>query len=290
MFFVISGYFLGQKLYVNNDKKVVTKKYLERIAKLFLLWFVLYFPALVARGIIDYKGQNLAFSILSIVQEIIFKCPAYLWYLVALMVGVYPAVYLYQKNKAIALSLATILYVIGCFGNTYLYLPGFSNIWEPYLCVFLTTRNGIFFAFPFLTLGIFLYGKKTEALTRRNKIIGTFLAWLIFATEVSYASEWFHSGNDCSMYFSMPVVVVFIFGLCKDARINIEKRWTLLLRKLSTWIYCSQYFFITACAFITSKIFNSVNNLVLWVIITTFDILAFCIMHKFIPKLENVLV
>lgn len=290
IFLVISGFFLGQKLSDNKlSAGAIAKNYLSRIMKLFLIWFILYLPAIIARGIIDYEGKAWTVKAVLIIQEILFKCPAYLWYLVALMIAVYPAVCLYQKNKYVALVLAAVLYVLGCLGNTYLYIPMMSEMWGPYLNIFLTTRNGIFFALPYLVLGIFLYDTGGGCRSRKILMLGSIVSWSIFATEVSLASGWFHKGGDCSMYFTMPTVTVFIFWLFKDMKFEMDRRWGSILRRCSTWIYCSQYFFITACLFVASRFLGVSNGLLVWAMVVIFDIIGFAFVHRVFPRLECVL-
>lgn len=290
IFFVISGYFLGQKINDSSlDTDAIAKRYLSRITKLFSIWFILYLPAIIARGIINNEGKTWTLKVLLIVQEILFKCPAYLWYLVALIVAIYPAVYLYQRNKYVSLILAAALYILGCLGNTYLYVPVFSEIWDPYLNIFLTTRNGVFFAFPYLTLGIFLYGMSGGCKSGKMLVLGSIASWMIFAAEVSLASGWFQKGGDCSMYFSMPLVVVILFWIFKDLKIKLDRSLASFLRRISTWIYCSQYFFITATLFVASRFLGVTNELLLWAMVVVFDIIAFMLIHKFLPKLEQIL-
>lgn len=288
IFFVVSGYFLGKKIEDNSlDTDAIAKRYMLRTTKLFLIWFLLYFPAIIARGIIDNEGKIWTIKALLIIQEILFKCPAYLWYLIALIVAIYPAVYLYRRNRCVCLILAAVLYILGCLGNTYLYVPIFSEIWEPYLNIFLTTRNGVFFAFPYLTLGIFLHSMDGGCKSRRTLAFGSIVSWMIFATEVSFASGWFRKGGDCSMYFSMPLVVIFLFWLIKDMKIKLNTKWNSLLREMSTWMYCSQYFFITATLFLIPRFLGITNELLLWAMVVVFDIIAFMFIHKFFPKLEQ---
>lgn len=207
-FFMASGFFLAKKL--ENDYSsviVVLRSYLFRIGKLFLIWLLIYLPIVILyRSYTDYDNSSLW-------REILFMCPAYLWYLVATLVGCIPVIIFFRHYANLLFLIAIILYFMGVTGNTYLYVDDLNAFWSDYLEKFLTTRNGVFFGFPFILFGAMLYRFENVKLDRMYIIIGVLISYILFAIEVFKAKDFFNEGNDCSMYFTMPLISSFIFLL-----------------------------------------------------------------------------
>ena len=93
------------------------------------------------------------------IQQLLFLAPAFMWYLMAVVVGIV-ILYILLKLDIAAKNMVLfgmLLYFIGCIGNSYVFLFGqdealkFTNI---YYDIFLTTRNGLFFGFPFILSGL----------------------------------------------------------------------------------------------------------------------------------------
>ncbi|MEW5675147.1 acyltransferase family protein [Flavobacterium enshiense] len=143
-FFIVSGYLLRNKL---NDKTYLIK-YCKRIFLLYIVWQLIYLPDLL------YHYHLKWFSTTELLYKLIYGY-WHLWYLIANVLGV---VLLYlSRNWKIETKLTVIflVFVIGYMFqlayklNVFEQLPVFTKVYNGIG----TTRNGVFFAFPFLVLG-----------------------------------------------------------------------------------------------------------------------------------------
>ena len=82
----------------------------------------------------------------------------HLWFLPALLVAV-PVVYicLFKLGLGKTILFGFLLYLIGMAGNVYggylMQIPGIQSVYQAYLQVFSTTRNGLFFGVMFGDVG-----------------------------------------------------------------------------------------------------------------------------------------
>ena len=164
-FFIVSGFFLGRKISVNNEFAVY-KRYVHRILKLYIIWCILYLPINLYYEIVVYKF-SLGFTIFDIIRgwllvgENPYSWP--LWYLLASVVAVL-LIYIFRKFKCnfnIILLCSLIFFMIGWCYSTYHDL--FSNfghteyiLSEIYDKTFRTTRNGFFEGWIYIMLGVSL--------------------------------------------------------------------------------------------------------------------------------------
>lgn len=277
-FFIASGFFLGKKLQdIHLGRVEIFRSYMIRIGGLLLAWLFIYLPILLFYR--KYTGNNL----LPLWQEILFKCPAYLWYLVATLFGCIPILFFFRKYQGLLCCVAIVFYLVGVTGNTYLYIDDFQSFWASYLKIFLTTRNGLFFGFPFICLGAILY-----RCYNKNHGNTTLYAWLtlvfylLFAFEVWLAKDYYKAGGDCSMYFSMPLVTAFIFLMCLSVEVKIPG--SKVFRMLSTWMYLSQFFVILLIKTIYYH-FELKDSFLLWGICVVFSVCLFLIIKRFLCKI-----
>ena len=143
-FFIVSGYLLRNKL---EDKNYL-KKYCKRILLLYVVWQLIYLPDLLYHYHINW------FSTKALIYKLIYGY-WHLWYLLASVVGV--VLLYFTRNWKVATKLALVfgLFVVGYLFqvtyklNVFKEFSFFANIYESIG----TSRNAVFFAFPFLLLG-----------------------------------------------------------------------------------------------------------------------------------------
>lgn len=286
-FFAVAGFFLYAKLEKGNEKTVVLK-YLRRVLKLWLIWMVIYLPLLLIQivGQVDKKE-----ALLKLLWEIIFKTPAYLWYLPALCCGCVLLAWSAKRNLKIYTILSILLYVIGCTGNTYLYIFHADNIWKGYLSVFLTTRNGLFFAPILLGIGALL--KKYEDSLSQGKGWMAFGGMLIlYIAEVSFVVNSGSAYEDCSFYFTLPMLVMCILGVLMSS--NASFAFAQQCRRMSTWIYCSQFGFLTVfgMVFTKTKPMFETGGTIKWMVAILASIVTYLLLQNinYGRKLLNILI
>lgn len=239
LFFSFSGFFC----YMNAKQRnwnTVAKKCIFRIGKLYLLWGGLYFILMVYnRGIQSYS---------SLIKEYILCAPAYLWYLPAVLLGCISMLSFSQSKKKLYIYtlISLVLYFVGTLGNSYNTIFRFAFLQE-YLDVFLTTRNGVFFAPLFVAIGAICYEylDQINSFNRVNMRIWVMISYLFFCIEVFVVKSMIPAYEDSSMYFTLPYITVGI--LCYILDLQSSKIPSCIIesgkefRKASTLIYCAQY-------------------------------------------------
>lgn len=272
----------------NGGEGNIIKKYLLRLVRLFGVWMIIYSPLLVIRPILLSHGSVV--EMIKILQEILFKTPAYLWYLVALMAAGL-LLYWFRKRLKGFLILSIVLYIVGAMGNTYIRILGLEELYSGYFRIFLTTRNGVFFAPVFVCLGAMLseYGDKMKKSS--HPVIMEAVALVVYILEVTLVSAGGRVYEDRSFYFSLPLVVVGLVWLL--LRVERETLAASKCRKLSTWVYCSQFGFLTVFQIVSVKLSGStVDGWILWLLVILAGTIVYLVLdsNKYSRKLLNILI
>lgn len=270
-FFMASGFFLGKKMI--DDKPIDC--FIKRLLFLFLFWSVLYLPINIIPEVIDRKNSVLV--VIEYFQRLLFLAPSYLWYLVALMIAVL-IVYLFRKcNMKIQGAVFIILYIIGTLGNSYRSLFLIDN-YTLYYDIFLTTRNGFFFAPIFVFIGVLVSKKEKNIKENFNKKINLnilifIIILVLYIVETFYVKS-FAASDDTSMYFTLPLVTYCIFKIIISIDIKNKTKEFLFLRSASLMIYCSQFGFIFVYSYILRRvlIINNLNLTIFSAMLVTFII------------------
>lgn len=237
-FFLCTGFFLGEKL-CDRER---TKKYLFHIGKMYLFWTLCYaIPILerfwkTERSFPENAGELLRrfFLIGSYIQ---------LWYLLATAAAaalLYLFVSVLKWRDHTAIAAAVLLYVTGVLGNSYRHafdgLPIAAEVIKGYQAGFLTTRNGIFFGFPFVAAGYLLWKYRGKIRQRRYGLWTMIFLAAMFVEEYLVRKAWGEGSHD--MYFLTPAVAVCLF--LAAAWISLPQRTAAaakLLRRLSTYLF-----------------------------------------------------
>lgn len=272
------------------------KRYLVKMIKLYACAIVLYLPI----GI--YAGNYSSLGIYDIVRMLLFDGTFYhLWYFPAGIIGILVVCGLNEFfSKACGsgrlqkmLAVSSILYFIGLLGDSYYgivsKIPVLRDFYDILFSVSSYTRNGIFMAPLFLTLGI-LAG--SAAFSENERIGGThglychrniqnvcFLAVSLVLMELEgFAVHRFHLVRHDSMYLMLPAVMYFLFTLL----LSCGGREYRSLRTVSAWIYILHPAMIVAVRFavkilsyfgVDGSVFVE-NPLVLYVTVCILSLLA----------------
>lgn len=218
-FFVVAGMFLVKSVESKGAVEAL-KQYALKIGRMLLIWLVIYLPILLLRQ----EGVT--------IQEIVFKTPAYLWYLTGLLAASVP--FCLVRNRKMLFYASIALYVFGTlFGESYKWLIGGFPAYES---IFLTTRNGLFFALPLMCIGEQTWRKEKPALPQLALYGGLLIAEIIFVG--AHASP----TDDRSMYFCLPLFMYEFIILCRQWNPEINTRW---FGGISSAIYLMQFGIIT---------------------------------------------
>lgn len=218
-FFVVAGMFLVKSVESKGAVEAL-KQYALKIGRMLLIWLVIYLPILLLRQ----EGVTL--------QEIVFKTPAYLWYLTGLLAASVP--FCLVRNRKMLFYASIALYVFGTlFGESYKWLIGGFPAYES---IFLTTRNGLFFALPLMCIGEQTWNKEKPELPLLALYGGVLIA------EITFVGAHAATVDDRSMYFCLPLFMYEFIILCRQWNPEINTRW---FGGISSAIYLMQFGIIT---------------------------------------------
>ncbi|PWJ18589.1 acyltransferase family protein [[Clostridium] innocuum] len=177
-FFFISGYFAAKQ---EQKKPDYIRSYIRSMIPVYLLWSAVYLPwslSLAAPYIQQVSGllctiglptaiQNLLLLLLvplAVIVALLYSGVYYhLWYFPALLLSM--LVLRWWKRKYSLMVLLTVSFVLLLFGATETYYgfcgQFFQSLLHYYYAVFFTTRNFLFFALFYVTLGYWM-GKQEQ--------------------------------------------------------------------------------------------------------------------------------
>ena len=261
-FFVASSFFFFRKQHKIDH-------YLKRITLLYLVWTIIYMPFII-KGFLG--SSNIGLSLLRLVIDLFINGSYYhLWFLPALLLGMYLANSVYQKwGLKNLVYLSIILYVIGYFINIYGYHLNLTLI-NNYLDVFETSRNGLFFALPYITIGLLLVKKKDDF---RSDLVGFIISLGAFAFEIYIYFKMGYLNSLSSMYLSLWPLSYFLFALVLDLSAKYSFKDHFILRRSSTFIYTSHIIF----AIILAPFLN--NQLIYYLLVSLSSALSALILLK----------
>lgn len=234
-FFIVSGYFLFQKLTGrrSRDNKIVNRA-MRRIGWMYLFSIVLYLPLNVYAG---YFADH--FGFVSFVKDIVFNGTFYhLWYLPALILGTYIVYFLYRTMPLkFMLVITGLLYIAGLLGDSYYGLARDNAIlqtaYDQMFVWFDYTRNGFFFAPLYIALGAWT---AKRAVPLKSAMTGGVLFGLSLGL-LLLEGIWLNANGlprHDSMYIFLVPAVYLLFLLLLLQKKGGEGA---VLRQLSTWIY-----------------------------------------------------
>ena len=257
-FMMATGYFLLPRFFDNkyqtklnglndlndsSDQKSQTgqrsrnKEHLNKfIKKTGLLYFgtiILYLPVSIYAGY--YSNGNVAGTF---IRNLVFDGTFYhLWYLPAVILGV-TLIYILSLKCSLRLTfgITVILYILGILGDNYYgiieKIPVMHALYETGFHVFSYTRNGLFYAPVFLTMGALIAARQEKQNHPRFNMVGFIICMILMATEGMLLRH-FAIPRHTSMYLMLLPCMYFLFGFVKS---HTGKR-SLFMRDTSMWIY-----------------------------------------------------
>lgn len=206
-FFMTSGFFLISRYTCNAEK---LEAFIKKTTLIYGVAILLYIPINVYNGY--FKMDNL---LPNIIKDIVFDGTLYhLWYLPASIIGAAIAWYLVKKlNYSKALMVASVLYLIGLFGDSYYGITEkISCLNSLYTYIFQVTdytRNGIFFAPIFFILGGFIADNRPQ-ITFGKSFLGFAISLALMLGEAMILHHFDLQRHD-SMYVFLLPCMYFLF-------------------------------------------------------------------------------
>ncbi|MBP1949032.1 acyltransferase family protein [Virgibacillus litoralis] len=157
-FFIVSGYFFGQKVMNNLTSKAYFGRYMFKLIGLFFTWYLFYLIYdLILRAVLAiYMGSNVSSELNQYIKAFVNIDALYygegmtsyhLWYLTALIWSIVILyVFIRIRKLGLLLILGGILNVIGLFGQTY------SSIFH----LPIQTKDALCFGVFYTTLGCYI--------------------------------------------------------------------------------------------------------------------------------------
>ena len=261
-FFATSGFFFWIK-----EKSIYAC--IRRLLILYTVWSVIYLPF------------DINFLSSSTPTEIIARYLWYgnehaLWYLCGSIIGfsiTYALLKIFRPNVVLIIGICFL--VIGCIKSTW--APLFESLFHVEINDILGSRNGLFYAFPYISLGMTYAKNKNQEKTKNIKLLigGLLISLLLLIVESLLFILVFHTTSTI-LWLSVFPCSYFVLLLGNNTYIKIKKETFVTLRKISTLIYVSQYLFIPFYL-------KHFDNIILF-IITTLTTILFSII---IIKLSN---
>lgn len=221
-FFVASSYFFFRK--EGNPFK-----YVKRLFLLYALWSLIYLPFDIP--------ELVTMSVPQILVRYLWTGNDHaLWYLCGSIVG-FGIVYLISRflrpGKVLILSLVFLL--IGCLKSTY--APVWEELFSIQIIDFLGSRNGLFYAFPYYAVGLFI-AKRDPAPTPRlvRNVVGFAFSLLLLCVESVLLVLVFHAKTTI-LWISVFPLIYNLFMIVLHLRIPLDSKYSRLIRQLSTIIY-----------------------------------------------------
>lgn len=231
-FLMASGFFVLPKvLFDPNAESGSVWRFVKRAAILYAIATAIYLPANL------YSGRFSQVHLADILRDVVFDGTFYhLWYLPASILGVLLVTLLSRKLRFRSVFvIALFLYAIGLLGDSYFGavagVPAISSIYAALFHLFSYTRNGLFYAPLFLTIGAWI-GHNKRSVPRSLLFLGFGVSLSLMVIEGLILRTLGWPRHD-SMYLLLPVCAFFLFSLLVSSNAK-PRRWA---RTLSMWVY-----------------------------------------------------
>lgn len=244
LFFICSGYFLYDKLSINDDefRKYKVLKYISNLIDIYFLWTFIYLIFNFKSYFIDLgyiKGSIIFFR-----NFIFIGTQFHLWYLIALFTSVFIILYMIKKWKYIF----TIILSIGMYLGLLCIGPYYGLIHNNYIksiidgCSYIlgTPWNSFLMGFPFVVIGISInkYSLYDRVVKPLRIFIITFIGYSIEVIILNKLS--ISRTSSVSILLLISVSTIFIWLINTENKISSYKlleKYSDLFRELSLLIY-----------------------------------------------------
>lgn len=248
-FFVTSGFLLFRYSTEDNLSIIRVKRYISRIFTLYIIWSVIYLPFNLKEILQDSLGMR--HGVICYIRDFIFTGSfLQLWYLNALILGVGLTAYLLWKKISIyrILIISGILYCMGLLGQTWyglirpleFLLPDVWNVCDLAGKIIVTTRNGLFFAFFYVSIGAAIALKEIRIHPKYVQKM-FIISGLLNLVEI-YTLQHLNLIKDQSYSLFLCPTTVFLFLWIVQIKLPDWKGY-IILRKMSSLIFFTHMLF-----------------------------------------------
>lgn len=193
---------------------------------------------------------------------------------------IYSYLSIFKKKKIYTSTYNRFFTLFAILSNSYYFLvegTWFQTIVDNYLKIFISSRNGLFIGFFYVSIGNYLTIKKEGSINKNMFILIIGLIGLILEAAFIRGK---HYIEDNSLFFSLLIIVPAIFELAK--RINIKKD-SKKFRNLSIGIYVLHRPILGYLTYF----FTIKSNTILFLIVSSMSILIAYFLQKINNKYIN---
>lgn len=245
-FFVASSYFFWLK-----SKSAAV--YIKRILLLYLIWSIIYLP-------FDFASLK-SMSIQDVLVKFLWTGNDHaLWYLCGSVIGfiiVFCLLKILDPKKVFIISVIALL--IGCLKSTW--APMIEHFFQLEIHDFWGSRNGLFYAFPYIALGMLIAKNENNKKEKNIKkyMFGLVVSLIMLLAESLVFVLFFHTTSTI-LWISVLPCTYYVFMLAKNIEIQLPKEKSVFLRKMSTLIYVEHGLFLI--------LFKSLNNWKFFIVVS----------------------
>lgn len=275
-FMCASGYLFAIKCW-NGNQFIIEKSILNQYSRRLLILLLVFEPISIVLRILIMRlnGVDGVGIALRVVRSILFYPWGALWYVQAVLVGIWVAYYV-LKRKSLYSSIICGLFLYGCgmLCNSYYWLIEGGKLQvavDLYLKFCVTARNGLFMGYMYVLIGILCAKIKLK-----RPAFFTLVFYILYVLELHLLHD-YHMKDDGTLFLFLPVVA---FGLVQVAANNLSSVLrTVILRNLSTGIYLLHrpltYFFqiLALCGLVNLS--NEARFLLITIFLMIFCLLAY---------------
>ena len=262
-FFIVSGYFLYNR--INSEKE--PKATLKRLLILYLTWVAIELITLLPMVL---SSLNMP-AIIIVKRLLLMGVTGSLWYISSLIITIFIISPLLKRDKIIPLLIiGVILYLFGTTGDTYY---GFfqntmiSSLNSAYVSVFIMPQVGITEAVLFVTLGVIVNKYKLNEKIKNAGLLS--IISIILLLVETFVLNKTGIAKDANMYLSAIIAAPLIFIWALNYNKDISTKFSKACREYSLGIYCShQIIMINIAIFIPVLFSNTLVRYLCTVIIS----------------------
>lgn len=286
-FFVTSGFLLFKKTSLSDFNIDYSKKYIQRIFRLYVIWTLIYFPLVLCGILRDENGVT--YAILRYFRNCIFVGSYWhLWYLPALIFAVIIISVLIYKNvqPKYIVALASCFYIVGLFAQSWFGFIAplkevFPQAWyflQMLQKVISTTRNGLFEGFFFVSIGM-CFAFYNISIGRTKALIGFCCSMSAMFLEV-FILQYFAFIREYDMYLFLVPATFFLFGFIRQINLPDNPVFK-TLRLLSSLIFYSHPWVLAVVSRTLRTIYEPLSeSFLLFILTLTVTIICSLILIK----------
>ncbi len=240
-FFVLTSYFLFDKLLNNNwDKKIFWKQQ-KHLALYYLVWLLLHAPVIIIR-LTETTDKPFEFAWL-LIQAVCLK-GAYgsLWFLPATLMALTLVYLLGKKTKPWVSLLISFPFFFFAVLETEYYALIKDIVWMDYIYDFLVMifgwlANGLTFGFFFCSVGYYIAYTKHKKRNFKADVIITILSFVLLFSETTIIRDYNLGASYGAMFLLIPTVYFLcrvVLNMKPNSKLNTAAKF---LQNMSLLIY-----------------------------------------------------